>query len=44
MGPFAANLTDEDLNDLAAYYAAQPPAPSQPASDPKKAEAARAAH
>jgi cytochrome c553 len=42
MGPFAANLTDEDLNDLAAYYAAQPPAPSQPASDPKKAEAARA--
>jgi cytochrome c553 len=42
MGPFAANLTDEDLNGLAAYYAAQPPAPSQPASDPKKAEAARA--
>jgi cytochrome c553 len=42
MAPFAAGLSDEDLSDLAAYYAAQPPAPSPHTSDPAKAEAARA--
>jgi cytochrome c553 len=42
MAPFAAGLSDEDLGDLAAYYAAQPPAPSPHASDPAKAEVARA--
>jgi cytochrome c553 len=42
MAPFAAGLSDDDLGDLAAYYAAQPPAPSPYASDPAKAAAARA--
>jgi cytochrome c553 len=41
MAPFAANLSDEDLNDFAAYYAAQPPKPSPHTSDPAKAETAR---
>ena len=32
MSPFAANLTDADIADLAAYYAAQQPKPRPPAS------------
>ncbi len=41
MSPFAANLGDADMADLAAYYAAQRPRPRSPASDPTKAEIGR---
>jgi cytochrome c553 len=38
MSPFAVNLSDADMADLAAYYAAQPPRPR-----PARIDAARAA-
>jgi cytochrome c553 len=41
MAPFAAELSDEDLGNLAAYYAAQKPAPPTQSMDPEKAAAAR---
>jgi cytochrome c553 len=43
MSPLAANLTDADMADLAAYYAAQAPAagPRPAAIDPARAEAGR---
>ena len=34
MTPFAANLTDTDMADLAAYYAAQRPLPRPAVTDP----------
>jgi cytochrome c553 len=37
MSPFAANLSDADMADLAAYYAAQAPRPRPNAVDPAKA-------
>jgi cytochrome c553 len=44
MSPFAASLTDAQMGDLAAYYAAQTPAPPPSgSSDPEKMEAGRAA-
>jgi cytochrome c553 len=44
MAPFAANLSDEAMADLAAYYAAQPtlPPPGSP-RDPARIAAGRAA-
>src|SRR6266550_4855725 len=36
MTPFAANLTDTDMADLAAYYAAQRPLPRPATTDPTK--------
>lgn len=39
MSPFAANLSDADLADLSAYYAAQPPRPRVQAVDAGKATA-----
>jgi len=33
MSPFAANLTDTDMGDLAAYYAAQAPRPRPATTD-----------
>lgn len=39
MAPFAAPLSDDDLGNLAAYYAAQKPAPPQPAADQQTAAA-----
>jgi cytochrome c553 len=41
MSPFAANLTDEDMADLAAFYAAQTPRARASAIDPAKAAAGR---
>lgn len=41
MSPFAAPLADEDLGDLAAYFAAQAPAPPRHETDPARAAAAR---
>ena len=41
MSPFAANLTDDDMADLAAFYAAQKPRARQSAVDPVKAAAGR---
>jgi cytochrome c553 len=41
MAPFAAELTDEDLGNLAAYYSAQKPAPPPQSMDPTKAASAR---
>jgi cytochrome c553 len=41
MTPFAANLSDTDMGDLAAYYAAQRPQPRQATTDPAKVEAGR---
>jgi cytochrome c553 len=41
MTPFAANLSDTDMADLAAYYAAQRPQPRPAVTDPAKAEAGR---
>ena len=44
MSPFAANLTDAEMADLAAYYAAQTPLPPPGvSSDPTKIAAGRAA-
>lgn len=37
MSPFAVNLTDADMADLAAYYAAQTPRPRPQSIDPEKA-------
>jgi cytochrome c553 len=39
MSPFAQNLTDAEMGDLAAYYAAQPPRPRPAATDPEKVAA-----
>jgi len=39
MSPFAANLSDADMADLSAYYAAQPPRPGAQAVDAAKAAA-----
>ena len=39
MSPFAANLTDEDMGDLAAFYAAQSPRRRDSNVDPVKARA-----
>jgi cytochrome c553 len=41
MSPFAAPLGDDDMADLAAYYAAQPPRPRAASIDPAKAQAGR---
>jgi cytochrome c553 len=41
MAPFAAKLSNADLNDLAAYFSAQPPAPPSRASTPEIAAAGR---
>ena len=41
MSPFAANLSDEDMADLAAFYAAQPPQARGSAIDYKKAAPGR---
>lgn len=40
MAPFAESLSDDDLGDIAAYFAAQKPAPPMHSSDPAKAAAA----
>ena len=36
MSPFAANLTDADMGDLAAYYQAQAPRPRPATLDPAR--------
>jgi cytochrome c553 len=41
MSPFAANLSNADLNDLAAYFSAQPHAASSHPTAPEKAAAGR---
>jgi cytochrome c553 len=41
MSPFAASLSDTDMADLAAYYAAQPPRPRPAVTDPQKAAIGR---
>ncbi len=41
MAPIAAKLSDDDLGDLAAYYAAQKPAAPKRAIDPQQAAAGR---
>ena len=41
MSPFAANLSNADLNDLAAYFSAQPHAPPAHATTPETAAAGR---
>jgi cytochrome c553 len=41
MSPFAANLSNTDLNDLAAYFSAQPHAPPAHATAPETAAAGR---
>lgn len=41
MTPFAVNLTDADMADLAAYYAAQRPLPRPAVTDPAKVDAGR---
>ena len=41
MTPFAANLNDTDMADLAAFYAAQRPLPRPAATDPAKAVTGR---
>jgi cytochrome c553 len=41
MAPIAASLTDEDLGDLSAYYAAQPAGAPKRTIDPQQAAAAR---
>jgi cytochrome c553 len=41
MSPFAANLTDADMADLAAYYAAQTPRVRPVEIDPRRAAAGR---
>jgi cytochrome c553 len=40
MSPFAAELTDEDLGNLAAFYSARRPAPPTQSMDPQKAAVA----
>jgi len=41
MSPFAVNLTDEDMGDLAAFYAAQPARARDSVVDPSRAAAGR---
>jgi len=41
MSPFAANLSDTDMADLAAYYAAQRPLPRPAVTEPPKVAAGR---
>jgi cytochrome c553 len=41
MSPFAANLSNADLNDLAAYFSAQPHAPPSHVTAPETAAAGR---
>ena len=41
MSPFAANLSNADLNDLAAYFSAQPHAPPAHVTTPEKIAAGR---
>jgi cytochrome c553 len=41
MSPFAQNLSDADMADLAAFYAAQPPRARGSAVDPARVEAGR---
>jgi cytochrome c553 len=41
MSPFAANLSNADLNDLAAYFSAQPHAPSTHVTAPEIAAAGK---
>ena len=41
MSPFAANLSDDDMADLAAYYATQRPQSRPAAADPVKVAAGR---
>jgi len=41
MSPFAANLSNADLNDLAAYFSAQPHVPSAHVSTPEVVAAGR---
>ena len=41
MSPFAQNLSDEDMGDLAAFYAAQPPRARGSEVDPAKVAAGR---
>jgi cytochrome c553 len=41
MSPFALNLSDEDMADLAAYYQAQPPRPRPAPTDPARIAAGR---
>ena len=41
MSPFAANLSDTDMADLAAFYVAQRPTPRPAATDPSKVAAGR---
>lgn len=41
MSPFAENLSDTDMADLAAYYAAQRPQPRPASPDPAKAAVGR---
>jgi cytochrome c553 len=41
MTPFAGELSDEDMGNLAAYYAVQQPAPQARPTDAQKAAAAR---
>lgn len=41
MSPFAANLSDADMADLAAYYATQRPEPRPAATDPAKVAVGR---
>jgi cytochrome c553 len=41
MSPFAQNLSDADMGDLAAFYAAQPPRARGSAVDPAKVAAGR---
>src|SRR3989449_5435900 len=41
MSPFAANLSDADMADLAVYYAAQRPLPRPAATDPAKVAVGR---
>jgi len=41
MSPFAANLSDDDMADLAAHYAAQRPQPRPAATDAAKVSAGR---
>jgi cytochrome c553 len=41
MSPFAANLSNADLNDLAAYFSAQPHAPPSRVTTPEVAAAGR---
>lgn len=39
MSPMAANLSNEDMNDLAAFFSAQKAAPSRHKTDPENAKA-----